>query len=95
MTNKKEISKMLSRRTLLSQRESLQVVEEVFSIIKEEIINGNDVSIVGFGKFYIYQHASRPVRNPKTQESMLLEPYSCLRFKVSNLIKNNLKNSGG
>ncbi len=95
MTNKKEISKKLSQRTLLSQKESLQVVEEVFSIIKEEIISGNDVSIVGFGKFYIYQHNQRPVRNPKTQESMLLEPYSCLRFKVSNLIKNSLKNSDG
>jgi nucleoid DNA-binding protein len=93
MTNKKKLAKKLSARTLLSQKESLQIVEEVFSIIKDEIVSGNDVSIVGFGKFYIYQHSSRPVRNPKTQEEMVLEPYNCLRFKVSNLIKNSLKES--
>jgi nucleoid DNA-binding protein len=91
MVNKKELSKKLARRTMLTQKESLQVVEELFGIIVEELYDGEDVSIVGFGKFYLYEHAQRPVRNPKTQEPMLLDSYKSLRFKTSDIIKNILK----
>ena len=91
MVNKKELSKKLARKTILTQKESLQVVEELFDIITEELYNGEDVSIVGFGKFYLYEHAQRPVRNPKTQEPMLLDSYKSLRFKTSDIVKNILK----
>jgi nucleoid DNA-binding protein len=46
---------------------------------------------VGFGKFYLYEHAERPVRNPKTQEEMTLKSYKSLRFKQSNVVKKLLK----
>jgi DNA-binding protein HU-beta len=91
MVNKKELAKKLSKRTLLRQKEANQVVNELFDIILDEIKDGEEVSIVGFGKFYLYEHAARPVRNPKTQEEMVLQPYKSLRFKVSNVVKKLLK----
>ena len=93
MTNKRQLANKLSKETMLSQKESLDVVEKLFDIIKEELVEGSDVSIVGFGKFYLYEHAPRPVRNPKTQEPMILDPYKSLRFKSSDLVKKLLKNS--
>jgi len=91
MVNKKELSKKLAKQTLLTQKESLQVVEKLFEIITEELCSGEDISVVGFGKFYLYEHSPRPVRNPKTQEPMLLDSYKSLRFKSSDIIKNILK----
>ena len=91
MTNKKQLAVKLSKRTLLTQKESVQVVEELFGCIIEELVAGNDVSLVGFGKFYLYEHSPRPVRNPKTQEPMMLDSYKSLRFKSSDKIKNLLK----
>ena len=91
MINKKELSKKLAKRTLLTQKEALQVVEGLFDLITEELHDGEDVSIVGFGKFYLYEHAQRPVRNPKTQEPMILDSYKSLRFKTSDIVKNILK----
>jgi DNA-binding protein HU-beta len=91
MTNKKALAKKLAKRTLLNQKEANQVVEELFEIILDELKDGEEVSVVGFGKFYLYEHAPRPVRNPKTQEEMLLRPYKSLRFKPSNVIKKLLK----
>lgn len=76
---------------MLTQREAAQVVEELFDIILEDLRGGEEVSIVGFGKFYLYEHAPRPVRNPKTQEEMLLKPYKSMKFKQSNVIKKLLK----
>jgi nucleoid DNA-binding protein len=89
--NKKALAKELSKRTLMTQKEATQVVSELFDIILEEVGEGEDVSIVGFGKFYSYEHSPRPVRNPKTQEPMILKRHKSLRFKTSNVAKKLLK----
>lgn len=91
MVNKKELSKKLARRTFLTQKESAIIVDELFNILLQEIKSGEEVSIVGFGKFYLYEHAERPVRNPRTQEEMLLKSYKSLKFKSSNVVKKLLK----
>ena len=93
MLNKKDLSRKLSKRTFLNNKESDYIVNEIFDILIEEVQKGEEVSIVGFGKFYLYEHAPRPVRNPKTQEEMILKSYKSLRFKSSNVIKNFLKES--
>jgi len=72
-------------------KEAEQVVDSLFRIILEELKGENDVSIVGFGKFYLYEHAPRPVRNPKTQEEMTLESYKSMKFKSSTVVKKLLK----
>lgn len=89
--NKKGLAKKLSKSTLLTQKESEIVVNRIFKIILEELKNGEEVSIVGFGKFYLYEHSPRPVRNPKTQEEMVLKSYKSMRFKTSNIIKKIFK----
>lgn len=92
MANKKDLAKQLSKKTLLTQKEASQVIENVFDLILKELESNEEVSIVGFGKFYLYEHAPRPVRNPKTQQEMILKSYKSLRFKSSNLVKKSLKN---
>lgn len=91
MANKRDIAKRISNKTLYSQKEVLDIVERTFNEIVETLLSGEDVSVVGFGKFYLYEHSARPVRNPKTQEEMILKPYKALRFKSSNVIKKTLK----
>lgn len=75
----------------MTQKESEQVVNDLFEIIVDELKKGEEVSIVGFGKFFLYEHAPRPVRNPKTQEEMTLKAYKSMRFKSSNVVKKLLK----
>jgi len=73
MMNKKELAKRIASKTLLSQKEAYQVLEATIESIIEGLEEGGEVSIVGFGKYYLYTHAPRPVRNPKTQEEMMLD----------------------
>jgi nucleoid DNA-binding protein len=91
MINKKELIKKVAKSTLLSQKEAAQVVEVLFDSIVESLESEGEVSIVGFGRFYLYEHAPRPVRNPKTQEEMILDPYKSVKFKVSNKLKKHFK----
>lgn len=89
--NKKELARKLARKTFLTQKESIEVIEEMLGIISKEVMEGEEVSLVGFGKFYPYEHAPRPVRNPKTQEEMILSPYKTLKFKLSPVLKDKMK----
>jgi len=91
MINKKELAKRISKNTLLTQKESLDFLEVALKEITSSLEEGNEVSLVGFGKFYLYEHAPRPVRNPKTQEEMVLKSYKSVKFKVSEKIKKHFK----
>lgn len=92
MINKKELAKRISKNTLLTQKESLDFLEVALKEITSSLEEGNEVSLVGFGKFYLYEHSPRPVRNPKTQEEMILKSYKSVKFKVSEKIKKHFKN---
>ncbi len=89
--NKKDLARKISSKTLLSQKESLQVLDAIIDSVIEALEEGDEVSLVGFGKFYLYQHAPRPVRNPKTQEEMKLKNFKSLKFKSSDKIKKYFK----
>jgi nucleoid DNA-binding protein len=91
MVNKKDLAKKVAAKTLLSQKEALQVIDSLIDTIIESLEEDGEVSIVGFGKYYLYTHAARPVRNPKTQEEMVLKPYKSVKFKVSDKIKKHFK----
>ncbi len=88
---RRQLAKQLSKRTLLNIKESDQVIEELFDLISEKIVEEKEIIITGFGKFYAYQHSPRPVRNPKTKEEMMLKPYYSLKFKPSDVVKKLLK----
>lgn len=91
MINKKELAKRISKSTILTQKESLEFLDVALNEIISSLEEGNEVSLVGFGKFYLYEHAPRPVRNPKTQEEMILRSYKSVKFKVSEKIKKYFK----
>lgn len=92
MINKKELARKVSQKTLLSIKESTQVVEELFEIMTEQLSSGEEISIVNFGKFVLYKQKPRPVRNPKTMEEMTLEEFTSVKFKPSTYIKDKIKN---
>ncbi|MDB2481795.1 HU family DNA-binding protein [bacterium] len=91
MSNKKDLIKKMSNRTLYTQAECKILFEALFDIISEEVISGEDVSIVNFGKFFVFTQKPRPVRNPKTGEEMILAPDKVVKFKLSQTIKKKLK----
>jgi len=91
MLSKTDIAKQVTKTNLLTSKESWKVIEEIFQIIEESLLLGEEVSIVGFGKFFLYEHSPRPVRNPKTLEPMTLMPYKSVKFKPSDKLKKRLK----
>lgn len=91
VVNKKDIIRKVASKTLLSQKETGILIDELIESILNELEAGNDVNIVGFGRFFLYAHTPRPVRNPKTQKEMVLQPFKSVKFKSSIKVRNLLK----
>ena len=52
MSNKRDIIKKLAKTTLLTQKESEMVLNRLFEIIEEEVLETGEVKFIGFGRFF-------------------------------------------
>ena len=87
---KAEIVETIYERVGFSKKESADLVETVFSIIKDTLATGEKVKISGFGNFVVRQKNERKGRNPQTGEEIRLPARRVLTFKPSLVLKNIL-----
>ena len=90
---KADIIELLYDQVGLSKRESADIVETLFDIIKENLENGDDIKISGFGSFNVRDKRARRGRNPLTGESITITPRRVLTFKASNVFRDQLNPS--
>ena len=71
-----------------SKKEATIVVNKLFEEMLNAIINGEKVVITGFGSFNLLVTQTKKGRNPKTGETILIEPKKKIKFKQSKEIFN-------
>ncbi len=87
---KAEIVEMIYERVGFSKKESAELVETVFEVIKDALVAGEKVKFSGFGNFVERQKNARKGRNPQTGEEIHLQARRELTFKPSLVLKNAL-----
>ena len=87
---KAEIVEQIYERVGFSKKESAELVERVFDIIKDTLSDGEKVKISGFGNFVVREKNARKGRNPQTGEEIRLAARRVLTFKPSHVLKNIL-----
>ena len=70
-----------------SKKESSELVELVFSSLKNVLCSGENVKVSGFGKFNVRDKNSRMGRNPQTGEQITIEGRRVLTFRPSQVLK--------
>ncbi|MDD2337508.1 MAG: integration host factor subunit alpha [Geobacteraceae bacterium] len=70
-----------------SKKESAELVEMVFDIIKGTLESGEKIKIAGFGNFVVKEKADRRGRNPQTGEEIVISARKILTFKPSQVLK--------
>ncbi|MFT7580631.1 MAG: integration host factor subunit alpha [Myxococcota bacterium] len=73
-----------------SKKESSDIVESVFEMMKETLEHGEKIKISGFGNFALRDKKARIGRNPRTGEAITIPPRRVLTFKPSQVLKNAL-----
>jgi len=73
-----------------SKKESAELVEMVFDIIKSTLESGEKIKIAGFGNFVVKEKADRRGRNPQTGEEIVISARKILTFKPSQVLKSSI-----
>lgn len=84
---KADIVEHIYERVGFSKKESAELVERVFDIIKDTLARGEKVKISGFGNFVVREKNARKGRNPQTGEEIRLDARRVLTFKPSLVLK--------
>ncbi len=72
---------------MASIREASEYVEAFLTVIKQEMVAGNDILISGFGKFTVRDKRQRRGRNPQTGDDLLLDPRRVVTFNPSGKLR--------
>lgn len=70
-----------------SKKESAELVEMVFDIIKSTLEKGDKIKLAGFGNFVVKEKADRRGRNPQTGDEIIISARKILTFKPSQVLK--------
>jgi DNA-binding protein HU-beta len=85
-----ELTKSVASATSMSEAEARAALMAVFDNIAGAAIRGEEVSILGFGKFTVKDRPERQGRNPKTGESMTISASKKLAFTVAKALQDKL-----
>jgi integration host factor subunit alpha len=81
-------------KTGFSKKESAEIVETVFDLIKTTLENGEKIKIAGFGNFVVKEKATRRGRNPQTGDEIEITSRRILTFKPSQVLKCSINGEG-
>lgn len=87
---KADIVDRLAKKTGFARKDSIELVELVFEVMKDTLVGGENLKISGFGNFVVKQKADRLGRNPQTGEEITIEARKILTFKASQMLKQSI-----
>lgn len=71
----------------LSRQQSTSILEAILDGLCEGLVQDGHVKISSFGSFRVLEKSSRVGRNPKTGETVMIEPRKSLSFHASHILK--------
>ena len=87
---KAHIVKALAKQNGYTKKQSVYRIEVLLELIKRSLESGEDVAIIGFGKFCVKEKHERLGRNPATGEDMMLEPRRVVTFNCSRNLRDRV-----
>ena len=90
---KAEVANSVSQKTGMSRKDSIEAVEVFLDCLKDALKNGEKVSLVGFGTFYVKHKNARNGRNPRTGEKISIPAKRIASFKPGKSFREMVGNS--
>ena len=87
---KADLVKIICEKMGFALKESTEIVEWVFEIMKETLEGGEKIKISGFGNFNIRAKRPRKGRNPKSGEGIVISGRRVVTFKPGNVLRKAL-----
>ncbi len=75
----------------ISKVAAQKALNSVIANITKALQEGDDVTLVGFGSFYVADRAARQGRNPRTNVAIRIPATRVPKFKAGKLLKDSIK----
>jgi|TARA_B100001540_G_scaffold172458_2_gene152289 integration host factor subunit alpha len=87
---KADIVEYLHTQLGLNKSESKKLIEDFFDEIKDSLARNEEVKLSGFGNFELLNKKSRPGRNPKTGEDVIISARRVVTFRAGNKLRKKI-----
>ncbi len=84
---KSELVGEISKRTGLKLKDAGAFVNAFTEVVADALAKGRNVTLTGFGRFYVRDRAGRDGINPKTGEKLKIKPRKAPLFKAGAVLK--------
>ncbi len=89
--NKAELIDTIAGKTGLFKKDVASVIEAMQKSITDVLVNGNKVSLVGFGTFRVSKRKARTGLNPRTRETIQIPACTVPKFVAGKGLKEKVK----
>ena len=89
--NKTELITAMAEKAEISKKDAEKVLNAFTNIVADTLVDGDKVSITGFGTFEVVERAERQGRNPATGEAITIAASKSPKFKTGKALKEAVK----
>lgn len=89
--NKAELIEAIAEGADLSRASAAKALDATLEALTKALKKGEEVTLVGFGSFYVGKRAARTGRNPQTGEAINIEAAKIPKFKAGKTLKDSVK----
>lgn len=84
---KSELVEAVAEKAGLTKADANRAIDAFLETVKEALVEGNKVPLVGFGTFQTTERAAREGRNPQTGETVQIAARTAVSFKAGAALK--------
>ena len=85
--NKADMIEQIAQAAEVSKSAAERAVDALVSAVKTTLKKGEEVTLVGFGTFYVGARKARTGRNPKTGEAINIPASKAPKFRAGKALK--------
>jgi nucleoid DNA-binding protein len=89
--NKAEFVGKLAEKGKITKKQATEAIELIFTTIGESLVNGEEISVPGFGKFSIAVRKARTGLNPQTKQKINIPESKVPKFTAAKALKESIK----
>lgn len=85
--NKNELIEHIADNADITKAAATRALESAIDAIKKTLKDGDTVSLVGFGTFFVGERAARTGRNPRTGQTIKINAAKVPKFRPGKALK--------
>ena len=85
--NKTELIAAIAEQAEISKKDAEKALKAFVDVVTEQLKDGEQVQLVGFGTFEVSERAAREGRNPQTGKTMKIAACKAPKFKAGKALK--------